>query len=634
MPDESEFAPDLSKLDNRYQILSELRRARNGRIFLARHTELNRDVTIDVVRVPRGDDDALRFLASDAELLSNRRNAHVIPAIEGRWLGDDAFAMVRPRVRGSTLTQLISALGTVPTQRMSGILEQVHNALEWARANGIVNRSVAPDDIVLQQGSGRVLVAFGRDPEATELPNACDDVRTVGQLAWAMLAGGPPSAAPTKPLAERRPDLPPQIIHDTEALITCDRDGEPPDVNAFLVSLGGIASRASSSAEAAPVVVAQEEQGATTDFGDESAGEITDESPIPAMEDEITEESPVPRLEAEELPVEDQAEAVPGVAALVVASEEQRPLSGEIKTLPTVIETPDRPAAAVGAESDAEVVVVKRRGMSFGARMLTAVAVAVVIIAVFLLFTRRGNGTAPRMVTNTADSSALAAGDVALRGQQRRADTSSQPPVSVSIVPQPGAQATPNGGATVSSATPMPNQSANSAQNPAAQNPATANPPAGANTRALAPPTRRRSEPPVSTTPVTIVPPTSRDTALSRDSARVRSAAEVCASADPGDQRTCLGQLIKDNDTELNSVFRRLVTAMRRKANIADQDPEPPAILGLREAERRWVDDRDAACRDAGAGPRYARARAGCYADQSARRVRELRQMLDSIPPG
>ena len=230
MPDESEFAPDLSKLDNRYQILSELRRAENGRTFLARHTGLNRDVTIDVVRVPRGDDEALRFLASDAELLSSRRHAHVIPVIEGRWLGDDAFAIVRPRVRGSTLTQLISALGTIPTQRMSGILEQVHTALEWARANDIVNSSVAPDDIVLQQGSGRVLVAFGRDPEATELPNACDDVRTVGQLSWAMLAGGPPAAAPTRPLAERRPDLPPRIIQETEALITCDRDGAPPDV--------------------------------------------------------------------------------------------------------------------------------------------------------------------------------------------------------------------------------------------------------------------------------------------------------------------------------------------------------------------------------------------------------------------
>jgi uncharacterized protein YecT (DUF1311 family) len=618
MPDESEFAPDLSKLDNRYQILSELRRARNGRIFLARHTELNRDVTIDVVRVPRGDDDALRFLASDAELLSSRRNAHVIPVIEGRWLGDDAFAMVRPRVRGSTLTQLISALGTVPTQRMSGILEQAHNALEWARANGIVNRSVAPDDIVLQQGSGRVLVAFGRDPEATELPNACDDVRTVGQLAWAMLAGGPPSAAPTKPLAERRPDLPPQIIHDTEALITCDRDGEPPDVSGFLASLGGIASRAASPAEATPVVAAHEDQDTIAGFSEE----ITDESPVPAIEGEIAEESPVPALEAEELPVEDQVEvAVPGAGAIVVASEAPRPLSGKIKTLPTVIDTPDRPAAAVGAENDAEVVVVKRKGMSFGARLLTAVAVVAVIIAAFLMFARRSNGNAPQMVANTAtDSSSLAAGDVALRGQQRRPDTSSQPPVSVAIVPQPGAQATPAGGTTSSSATPVPNQSAN--------------PPAGANTQPLAPPTRRRSEPPVSTTPVTIAPPTSRDTALPRDSARVRSAAEVCASAEPGDQRTCLGQLIKDNDTELNSVFRRLVTAMRRKANIADQDPEPQAIVDLREAERKWVDDRDAACRDAGAGPRYARARAGCYADQSARRVRELRQMLDSIPPG
>src|SRR4029079_2184916 len=155
------------------------------------------DVTIDVVRVPRGDDEALRFLASDAELLSSRRHAHVIPVIEGRWLGDDAFAIVRPRVRGSTLTQLISALGTIPTQRMSGILEQVHNALEWARTNDIVNRSVAPDDIVLQQGSGRALGAVGRDRGAPGLRNAAADVRPVGNLSWAMLAGGPPAAAPT-----------------------------------------------------------------------------------------------------------------------------------------------------------------------------------------------------------------------------------------------------------------------------------------------------------------------------------------------------------------------------------------------------------------------------------------------------
>ena len=604
MANESEFAPDLSKLDNRYQILGELRRAENGRIFLARHTGLNRDVTIDVVRVPSGDDEALRFLASDAELLSSRRHAHVIPVIEGRWLGDDAFAIVRPRVRGSTLTQLISALGTVPTQRMSSILEQVHNALEWARTNAIVNRSVAPDDIVLQQGSGRVLVAFGRDPEATELPNACDDVRTIGQLAWAMLAGGPPAAAPTRPLAERRPDLPSKLIHDTEALITCDRDGVPPDVGAYLVSLGGVAPRASADTEHAPIVMA----------GD-------DEAPDTAFSDEIPDEAPVATDEREPAAPDKEAEPVaPAAGALVVANDTgdaELPLSGEIKTLPKVIETPDRPSGTVGAENDGEVFVVKRRGMSFGARVLTTAAIAAVIIIAIVLFVRRGNTTPPSVATNTADTSALAGGDVALRGQQRRADTA--PPATVA--PQPGAQGTPNAGTTASSATPMPNQPGSSpAQKP------TTNP--------LAPPTQRRSEPPVSTNRPTIAPPGTGDTSsLPRDSARMRTINETCASAEPGDQRTCLAQLIKENDVELNSVFRRLVTAMRRKANIADQDPEPQSLVDLREAEKKWVGDRDVACRGVGAGPRYARTRAACYADQSAKRTRELRQMLDSIPP-
>jgi uncharacterized protein YecT (DUF1311 family) len=594
MPDESEFAPDLSKLDNRYQILGELRRAENGRIFLARHTALNRDVTIDVVRVPSSDDEALRFLASDAELLSSRRHAHVIPVIEGRWLGDDAFAMVRPRVRGSTLTQLISALGTVPMQRMSSILEQVHNALEWARSNDIVNRSVAPDDIVLQQGSGRVLVAFGRDPEATELPNACDDVRTIGQLAWAMLAGGPPAAAPTKPLAERRPDLPAKIIQDTEALITCDRDGAPPDVNAYLVSLGGFAPRASSDPEIVPAVIPVEDEVEEEAFG----SDVTDAAPV-AME------------EPDHALADEDVEAIAaGANALVVAGDEPRPLSGEIKTLPTVVVTPDRPAATVGAESDGEVVVVKRPGMGFGTKVIATAAVAAVLIFAIVFFVSRGNSSSPRVVTSTPDTSVLAGGDVALRGQQRHADTT--PPATVTIVPQPGAQTTPSGGTSASSATP--NQSTTPAQ-------------------PLAPPTQRRPEPPVSTNRPTIVPPGDTST-LPRDSAHVRTVNELCESVETGDQRACLAQLIKDNDVELNSVFRRLVTAMRRKANIADQDPEPQSLVDLREAEKKWVGDRDVACRGVGSGPRYARPRAACYADQSSKRTAQLRQMLDSIPPG
>jgi uncharacterized protein YecT (DUF1311 family) len=163
-------------------------------------------------------------------------------------------------------------------------------------------------------------------------------------------------------------------------------------------------------------------------------------------------------------------------------------------------------------------------------------------------------------------------------------------------------------------------------------NPASVNP--NAPTQPLSPPGQRRSEPPVTANRPTIAPQTRDTSALPNDSTRVRTTAEVCASTETGDQRTCLGQLIKENDVELNAVFRRLLTAMRRKANIADQDPEPQSIVDLREAEKKWVEDRDVACRGVGAGPLYARTRAACYAGQSARRTRELRQMLDSIPPG
>jgi uncharacterized protein YecT (DUF1311 family) len=464
-----------------------------------------------------------------------------------------------------------------------------------------------------------VLVAFGRDPEATELPNACDDVRTIGQLAWAMLAGGPPPAAPTRPLAERRPDLPPRIIQDTEALITCDRDGEPPDVDAYLASLGGFALRASGETEAAPIAVSGDEA-QESGFSDE----ITEEAPVPSSEaHQGAVEEPVE--EPFDVPVEDDV----GAGAIVVASKEEMPLSGEIKTLPTVIETPDRAATAVGAERDGEVAVVKRAGINFSRRVVTTAAVAALLIVAIVLFVRRGNGSAPRVVANTADTSALAGGDVALRGQQRRADTA--PPVSVAVVPQPGSKAAPNGSSTTaSSATPQANQAAS----PATQNSGSVNP-AGAGTRSLSPPTQRRPEPPVSTNRPTISPPGTGDSgSLPRDSARLRTTAELCGSAESGDQRACLLQLIKENDTELNSVFRRLVTAMRRKANIADQDPEPQAIVDLREAEKKWVEDRDVACRSAGSGPLYGRTRAACYAGQSAQRVRDLRRMLDSIPPG
>jgi len=236
-----DFTPDLSKLGSDYQVLTELHSDRDARTYLARHLGLNRDVTITVVRAARdegqGSGNDLSHFASDARLLATMRHPSVIPVIEGRWLGNDAFAIVRARVRGSTLDELVSAMGPLPLPRTAGTLEDVNATLEWARANGVVHRHVSPHSLVFPQGSGRVLVAL--EPTLLSsggLPSACDDARTIGELAATMLSGRS-SEDPLKGLTETRADLPPRIVTATNALLTCDPAGAPPDVRGYLALL-------------------------------------------------------------------------------------------------------------------------------------------------------------------------------------------------------------------------------------------------------------------------------------------------------------------------------------------------------------------------------------------------------------
>src|SRR4051812_6018247 len=94
---------DLSKLEKDYQLLTELHGDGDSRTYLARHLQLNRDVTITLLRAPTGDDgNALAQFAADTRLLMTDRHQSMVPVIEGLWLDDKTFAIVRARVRGSS----------------------------------------------------------------------------------------------------------------------------------------------------------------------------------------------------------------------------------------------------------------------------------------------------------------------------------------------------------------------------------------------------------------------------------------------------------------------------------------------------------------------------------------------------
>ena len=102
------------------------------------------------------------------------------------------------------------------------------------------------------------------------------------------------------------------------------------------------------------------------------------------------------------------------------------------------------------------------------------------------------------------------------------------------------------------------------------------------------------------------------------------SAGDPCDSPAAADQRSCLNRSIVRNDAELNRTYQNLLAQSRKSGG-------PELEQRFREAQRDWVNERDAACRGAGEGVLWARARGRCLAEQSDRRAAELHRNLNSL---
>jgi uncharacterized protein YecT (DUF1311 family) len=103
-----------------------------------------------------------------------------------------------------------------------------------------------------------------------------------------------------------------------------------------------------------------------------------------------------------------------------------------------------------------------------------------------------------------------------------------------------------------------------------------------------------------------------------------RSSDDPCDSPETDDQRSCLNRSIAQNDAELNRTYQDLL-AQSRKSGGSELEQR------FRDSQRDWVNERENACRGIGDGPLWARARARCLGDYSAKRTAELHRNLNSL---
>jgi serine/threonine-protein kinase len=156
------FLDFQTALAGRYSLERELGRGGMGVVYLAREVRLDRPVAVKLLPPTKAADTTLRerFLreARTAAKLSHPNIVQIYAVDEV----EQFVFFVMAYIEGETLTRRVGERGPLPVSEASRVLRDVAWGLGYAHAQGLVHRDVKPDNILLESGSGRAIVAdFG-----------------------------------------------------------------------------------------------------------------------------------------------------------------------------------------------------------------------------------------------------------------------------------------------------------------------------------------------------------------------------------------------------------------------------------------------------------------------------------------
>lgn len=209
----------VADLRGEYDILGEIGRGGSAVVYRARDRALGRPVAVKVVhpRPTSPDDDPVARLAREARTAAQLQHPNIVAVYAVRRLRGGGLALVMQLVPGDTLKTRVQREGPLPPERCERVLRDVAAALAYAHARGVVHRDVKPENIFLDEDTGRAMLAdFGiaRSADADSMtmtgtavgtpfymsPEQVDggavdgrsDLYSLGLVAWEMLTGARP----------------------------------------------------------------------------------------------------------------------------------------------------------------------------------------------------------------------------------------------------------------------------------------------------------------------------------------------------------------------------------------------------------------------------------------------------------
>jgi eukaryotic-like serine/threonine-protein kinase len=285
-------------LSANYELETEVGRGGMGIVYCARDKRLKREIAIKVLppELSFRADIRQRFLR-EAETAAQLNHPNIVPiyTVEER---DNLVYFVMAYIKGDNLGQRLQQHGPIAPVEVRRILREVADALSYAHNRNVIHRDIKPDNIIIDEETGRAMVTdFGiaraltdsgdsrltatgmaigtpayMSPEQSAGDSAIDgrsDLYSLGVVGYQMLCGQPPFVANNTPsmlvkhlserpipVDERWPDLPQDLSRAVMMCLEKDPADRFPNAAAFALALDGgsmptLATRASAAASTA-----------------------------------------------------------------------------------------------------------------------------------------------------------------------------------------------------------------------------------------------------------------------------------------------------------------------------------------------------------------------------------------------
>ena len=260
-----------------YDIRGELGQGGMATVYLAHDIALDRKVAIKVMSTALFSMPGMveRF-KREARTAASLSHPNIIPIYAVRESADLVYFVMK-FVAGRSLESVLRAAGPLPLPLVRAVLYQVGEALSYAHQHSVVHRDIKPANIMLDTGGWVVVTDFGiaKVAESTGLtmtgatigtpsymsPEQCEakqaltgasDQYSLGVVAYEMLTGRVPFVADTTvgllyaqvheappPVAELRPDCPPDTAEGLMRMLAKTPTERWPDVGSAVAAFGG-----------------------------------------------------------------------------------------------------------------------------------------------------------------------------------------------------------------------------------------------------------------------------------------------------------------------------------------------------------------------------------------------------------